>query len=456
GDAPFGGSESIKAFLRWTGIPEAEGNSLARGFGQGVASAIPFVGLTGLAARGRAAAVAISPESRTVIQNSVLNKLNELRKGAANLPGAVRGAGAEVVRAARANPASAASLEALSGGFSGSGAELAGQASEGLGLEQGGTSDQFLRMTGGVLGGITPAVGVGALRGAGQVIKAGRRALDPETAATDLQKGTNRVAGERLREAIPGESLGDVPFQEINLTTAQALQHPGLISLEKTLVSQGPIGVKMAEEMGRMRSQNNRAIRNLIETVEPPNVSSDVAIKSLQGRLDKANRAVDDRIKNLMDGVETQVARTGNPADRSEAARVILEAGEQEFKVNAGVVYDRVQDEAERVSFRPFMTKVNARVRKITDEFDRFTDMDDVPVNHITKIDEINADPNFLKGSVSYHELRTLKKNISRDIRAEEAQVSPNRELIRRLNILHDGVIETLDDVALQSSELGR
>lgn len=202
-------------------------------------------------------------------------------------------------------------------------------------------NSQWAELAGGLAGGLATGAGVGALQAGVSV------------AAPFLSQGAREsAAGAALRRfsANPDAletNLATAPREIVpgsKLTTAQAVQDPGLAALERTVRSEDPqvggaFAIRDAERAGAQRAA--------IDAQAPAGPGAPDVAAMAKGRLERFQDAAGARVERMQGGVDRQAAALGGEAAPDSYGRTIrgeLASGRQSAKGYEQQLWQRLQD----------------------------------------------------------------------------------------------------------------
>lgn len=271
--------------------------------------------------------------------------------------------------------------------------------------------------------------------------------------------------GQNLDEARKLE--GDVPG--LKLTTGEATIDPGLQALEFKRRSGGP-NVGLYEQN---RQANRRAIQNALDDAAPSAANDQATRAALTARREQAVGKAADAEAGKAAKVAAAQADADAPITRAGAGEIIrseVEAALARARGEERNLWRQIDPEGKtQVDTRPIRQRAEELLAKtpkteapgdtspVIRELAGKTEAPELTGRSIDPELMAEAEKTAAKGMLNetegFDELLSLKSRLSDEIRAERAADAPNANRIRKLSVMLDEVMTTLEGSAAKSPE---
>lgn len=277
--------------------------------------------------------------------------------------------------------------------------------------------------------------------------------MDPDTgriiSAGDTAFGQNLDASRKMEADVPG----------LKLPAGEATMDPGIQALEFQRRSSGP---NVGEYQGQ-RTRNRQAVNTALDEISPKAATDEATRKTLAERRDTAIATADKATTRRAEGLEDARANADPGMSRQAAGETIrseITSSLSEARAAERDLWRSIDPEGKtEVDTRPLRDRAKAiladtpRTEAPADTSPTITDVaGKAPEPTGRAIDpdlmaeaEKTAPKALLRDKESFDEILSLKSRLSDEIRAERAAPAPNRNRIRKLSMLLDETMNTLD-----------
>jgi len=279
--------------------------------------------------------------------------------------------------------------------------------------------------------------------------KAGERLLNTEGNQLVEAIESNVTIGKAIEKKIPG----------VKFTRGQLTNDAGVISLERSLLRGGTITERGGFQItGAELNQEQRAFAEIaLEKYYQSKLLKEGTVDAFTGKIQTIKDSLDVTVKKAQQAVDGQVARISRVLDDQEAGGVIrtqLRSGKKKLRNQATALYNKI----------PHSVKVNASplrrsIKDVTDDFDSTTELPENFPGHImggmgALLKKQKKLKKTIYDTVSFQRLRKWRTTILSETRKARAQENDN--LVRRLDMLRDGVEESIDSLIDHPGQAGK